>query len=268
MKNKPSDWTPLNKKTHTTYAWKKFSDYLFASTCSNTPVLMAELNELLPWYTLAFVKNQQSYDLVAILSLKPETNVYVSEQGKWRVPYVPAQFRGYPFKMQAHNLEAKQFVLCLDEASPLLQPQPTADTQPLFNNQGQFSTEFQQVIDFLSQCQQNKLATDQLIDQLNQCGLIVPWDIEYKLSPADATHQRAEGYYRIDEAKLKNLQAHDYMQLAQTSALELAYAQKLSQARLQDIIKVHARQHLQSKPQLETLDLDKFFGEEDDSLKF
>jgi hypothetical protein len=50
---------------------------------------------------MAFVKQQDSFFLIALLSLTPKTNLFVAPDGRWLGGYVPSYFRGYPFQREA-----------------------------------------------------------------------------------------------------------------------------------------------------------------------
>lgn len=266
------DWTPLSKTHHAGRHWQKYADFSFTQSQSAVPVVMAELAHLLPWYALALVPKDEAYELVALLALKPDQNAYVSPKGKWKVAYTPSYLRSYPFSMQPVDENAKQFMLCVDQASDLILDEPNSHSWPLFDQSGdavEFSAEVQNMIRFLSRFQKNKLMTDKLIQQLDEVGVITPWSIEY--SPLDDPDnvETVSGFFRIDPDKLLQLQAIDYLNLAQSGALELAFAQKFSQERLNDLVKIQAHSDMQSQSKLETLDLNKLFGEEEDgSLKF
>jgi hypothetical protein len=48
---------------------------------------------------LAFARHQDRFLLVAVLSLTPGFNLFVSPTGQWLGRYVPSVFRGYPFRL-------------------------------------------------------------------------------------------------------------------------------------------------------------------------
>jgi len=112
-------------------------------------------------------------------------------------------------------------------------------------------------VDFLKQCVQNKQVTQTLVNQLAEHNLIQPWDL--KSRGLDDDPKPVKGLYHIDEPALKDLTPEYLSALAKSGALAVAYAQLLSEARLQDFAERFA-----ARNQPPTADL---FGE-DDMIKF
>jgi len=53
----------------------------------------------------------------AVLGVRTDENLYVTEQGGWQAKYIPAFVRRYPFVFFTRD-EGKTFTLCIDEAFP------------------------------------------------------------------------------------------------------------------------------------------------------
>lgn len=264
-----TQWIPLDPATHTEAGWFKFRDYSFAARDHLVTVAMAEVTQVLPWYPLALVHNDQAdrYHLVALLSLQPGRNLYLSPEQKWQAPYVPSHYRGYPFAL---NQEGQ---LCIDAESGLFTDTEQPGAQPIFEN-GELAELTAKVKQFHEQRQQALALTQKLVDQLQSAGLITPWAIKWQ--PNDKP-QTLKGYGGIDEDCLRNLAPEQYAELAQTGALGLAYVQLFSQPRIQDLQLRHRRQPApghapKAEPHLHAVDpvdnLDAVFGEEDDDLEF
>ncbi|MCG6659879.1 SapC family protein [Halomonas campisalis] len=263
-------WIPLDPATHHEAGWFKYRDYSFAAKDHLVPVAMAEITQVLPWYPVAFAFNEQAdrYHLVALLSLQPGRNIYLSPEFKWQAPYVPSQYRGYPFAL---NGEGQLFI---DADSGLFAETQAIGAQPIFE-QGELAELTGQVKQFHEKRQQALGTTQKLVDQLHQAGLIKPWAIRWK--PKDKV-QTLKGYCGIDEATLRSLPPETYAELAHTGALGLAYVQIFSQPRIGDLQFRHRKQpgtgkpsdkaerHLHSVEQTDSLDA--FFGEGDDDLEF
>lgn len=227
-------WTPLQASKHQNTRWRKFTDYHFAAEDKLALVVIAELNELLPYYPLVFTLrpgasgDQPAFDLAALLGV--ENNAYLHPSGRWMVPYVPAHYRGYPFRLLPQPQDTSKTVLCVDSASNLLSETSDPQTLPLLNDQGQPTQELQGVIDFLTQTEKNRQLTYRLLDQLQAAELIQPW-------PLQLADQSVKGLYRIEEERLRNLPAEKLSSLAQSGALTLAYGQLLTQGRIKDLQK-------------------------------
>lgn len=264
-----TQWRPLDPATHAEAGWFKFRDYSFAARDHLVPVAMAEITQVLPWYPLALVHNEQAdrYHLVALLSLQPGRNLYLSPEFKWQAPYVPSHYRGYPFAL---NQEGQ---LCIDTDSGLFSDTQAVGSQPLFE-EGDLAELTAKVKQFHEQRQQALALTQKLVDQLHNAELITPWAIKWQ--PKDKL-QTLKGYGGIDEERLRNLPPEQYAELAHSGALGLTYMQLFSQPRIQDLQLRHRRQpapghapkaepHLHSVAQ--TDDVSGLFGEEDDELNF
>ncbi|WP_341328089.1 SapC family protein [Methylotuvimicrobium sp. KM2] len=268
-------WQLLDPKAHSQAGWQKFTHYAFASQDVYCPILMAELTQTLPYYALAFIPVSPTepvkFQLIALLGLRPNRNVYLDGHGKWLAPYVPSFFRGYPFSLLPD--EHGKAALAVDITSPLLHNPAQPEDTLLYQESGELTEAAGQILNFLTQRLQNQQLTQALTDALQQAELIQPWTISWQPNSNDADPEKAKkqqnlgGFYQIDEQRLRSLSPETYQSLAKTSALGLAYAQLFSQARLQDLrYREHkARSDAQPAP---SVDFDTLFGTKDDTLKF
>lgn len=267
-----AQWTPIQKTLHQNSQWQPLTGYDVARQDTTAPLLLAEISHALPFYPLAFIKAGEQFQFVTLHSLQPGLNLYVNPQGKWRVPYVPSVYRGYPFRLMT-NSDTGELIFCFDQDSGLISetdadtPQPAA--HPLFNDSNELAEKTASVFSFLQQCEQNKQLTQQAVDALAEHQLIVPWEIKSKVSP-EGEPLPIQGLYRIDEAALNQLPAEALQTLQQRQAIAIAYGQLYSQARLQgltQLYRVHEAELKQQQPA--DVDLDQLFGEaEDDIFKF
>lgn len=265
-----TQWTPLDPIQHSDAGWFRFRDYAFTSSDHLAPVAMVEITQVLPWYPLAFIYNEQldRYHLVALLSLQPGRNIYLGPQGKWQAPYIPSHFRGHPFALNAEGQ------LCIDTQSGLFAETQAIAALPIFDN-NELAEPTVRVKEFHQKRQQALGVTQALINQLHQAGLISPWAIPWK---AAGKPQTLKGYCAIDEERLRNLPPEDYAALVKSGALGLAYVQIFSRARVADLEHRHQRQPGQAtadnktQRHLHAVDssdsLDALFGEDDDDMKF
>ena len=258
-----SRWVALSKEQHKNAGWKKFSHYLFAKSDAVAPVLLAELSHVIPYYPLSFTRTAQgSFQLVVVQSLQTGLNLYVNKEGRWLAPYVPSVYRGYPFMLIAQE---DQWVLCVDETAQNFHDEKMPGDTALFVD-NELSEELKSVLNFHNSRVQNQKLTTQVVEQLNQADLIVPWTIQLKTSPEE-TGKTVDGLFKIDETKLKTLSPETLTTLNSSGALGLAYAQLLSQVRLNDFGQRYEYFNKMHQQPVD-VDLDKLFGEDDDSLKF
>lgn len=266
-----TQYIPLSKTEHATQGWRKADSFQFAAEQSAVAVLLDELPQLIPTLPLAFIRHPSDdrprFELMALLSLVPGQNLFVAPNGRWLGGYIPAEFRGYPFRLIPEQSSGRP-VLCLDRDSGLISDNPAADGEAFFDAEGELSPAMQRVLNFLNQCERSRRQTQAAVDLLAQHQLIVPWSIRLNTGGQEASE--VKGLYRIDENALRSLSGDALQVLARANALPLAYAQLLSQHRLQGLSKLqnlHARAK-QAQTGLSTEDVEGLFGTQDDTLKF
>jgi len=65
--------------------------------------------------TLGFVKQGEDYQLVSLVGLEKDRNLYIDLKGRWLSEYVPATLRCYPFILADHKENEEEKVLCIDQ---------------------------------------------------------------------------------------------------------------------------------------------------------
>lgn len=225
-----SDWLSLNPDVHAQAGWRRFTSYAFAAREARTPVLMAELTQVLPWYPLAFVPRPERaptcYHLVALLAPHPGQNLYLAADGRWLAPYVPSQFRAYPFAL------GETGGLAIDRASGLFADPAAAGMTRFYGSDGGLTETTARIIEFLQQRRDGLVLTQRLVDQLAAHGLLAPWPLRWQPTGSPET---IDGLWRVDEERLRTLAPGAYAELAHSGALGLAYAQLFSEARIGDL---------------------------------
>jgi len=200
---------PLSTTTHAGKSFHSARNYQHAKTRTTVPLVISELPRAVPAFPVCFTVSRDKYILTALMGLKPDQNLFVAQEGKWRTSYIPAYLRAHPFYL-AEAREGKQ-VVCVDENSGLISE---AGGEPMFSD-GKPTQKMQQIIDFLQKIARERAVTDKACSVLNEFGLIEPW----------------EGYgglYRISEGKLKDLSGEAFIQLRDTGALKVMYGQLYS----------------------------------------
>ncbi len=268
-----SNWVAISRQRHQKASWQKPENYGFALQDHVAPVLVEEVPHLQSSKVLVFVPQpDSSFLLVTLQGLKPGENWFVRPNGRWLDGYIPAIYRGHPFRLlsaQADKPESK--VLCADTSSECWSEDEKLAFSPVFNEEAELSEELAQVLTFLQKCEDNRVLTQQWVDQLSAAELIVPWNIKWQADKASQV-QQVQGLYRIDEIKLKNLAAETLKELAGSGALSLAYAQLFSTHHMRVL-----RMLSQARPKANKVvpvdekgevDLDQLFGADEDIFKF
>lgn len=251
----------LSRTEHANLHWLRYSDYLFASDDSFTPLAVQELPKACVCLPTGFMLEESGFRLVAIQGVEDHQNLLVDEHGRWLAPYTPAIYRSYPFALG--TAEEGQRLLCIDSASALI---TAGQGERFFDEDGSPSTPVQQVLQFLSLLDDNLQLTQRLCKQLSQHQLIQPWSFNIQ---TDQGVQTISGFYGINESSLKTLEPPVLSELAASGALGLAYCQLISMQHIQRLQTLAAnRAGLQNPAAAQELDLDQFFDGDDDLFKF
>lgn len=232
-----SNYHILSKQQHANYRLQRASSYAFAASDLAAPLVQAELQKAAVHLPVAFVEHAGGFALVAVLGLQQGQNLLVAPtNGQWVGGYVPAALRGYPFALVP--TDDGRPALVVDMASGLVGE--AVEGEALFVS-GQPSEALQGVLNFLTQLDKERAATAQLCTLLAAHGLIQPWPI--KAMTADGEKQ-IKGLFRIDAAKLNQLDAQALHALQQAGALQMAYWQLISTehlAMLGNLAQLHAQ---------------------------
>src|SRR5450830_239460 len=172
-------------------SWKRPGNYMYAAGYDMIPVVAAELLKVAACLPLAFVQNSGRWQLVAIMSLQPGTNLLVGPQGQWLGDYVPALLRGYPFTLAKTETapgaesDEDEYVLC------------TADKGPHLAPAGQGEAFF-------------------------AAKVIVPWEL---MTTHNGVTSPVQGLYRLDEVAFAALKPRGTLATLQAEgAVPIAYA--------------------------------------------
>jgi hypothetical protein len=247
--------TPITKQSHADKSWTRYTSYEFASKNSLAPLVGAELTRAATAFPMAFVKEQNSFSLVAVLSLTPGTNLFVAPTGQWLGAYVPSVFRGYPFRLA--KAEGKDdLILCVEEDSGLVNNDKTAG-EPFFDDTGEVSQPVKDVLNFLNQVERNRAATNLAVSALADAGVITEWPLKVQM---DGREKPVTGLHMVDETKLNSLEDEPFLKLRKAGSLPIAYAQMLSMGNVQ-VFETLGKAH--EKMAVKSPDLKAVFGDDD-----
>jgi len=166
---------------------------------------------------------------VAILSLQPGKNLFVTPSGEWLGDYTPSLFRGYPFALiRVDDDNPDDLTVAVDEASSRLTDRPEGIA--LFDESGEMAGHLRNMVEFLRQVEASAKTTTMACACLVAHDLIVPWSLSVQTSEGEP--QSVGGLYRVDEARLNALPDEAFLDLRRTGALVVAQLQLLSMQRL------------------------------------
>lgn len=262
-----SNFVPVSQQKHQASGFEKVSHYGHAAKDALAPVVITEVAKLIPRMPLAFYKTEEmsGYQLVAMQGLLPGQNLFLNEKHQMLAGYVPACYRGYPFRL--FPVDGKtEMLLCIDENSPFFHEKSEADDEGLFTLEGEPTDIILKIRDFLALVAKDSQKTQELVDLLAEYELITPWYI--RLDDSSERQEPLQGLYHIKESALRELSADKLQVLNLRGALSLAYGQLYSEHRienLQTLLTLRA----QAAQAVEEVDLEKVFNEtEEDLLRF
>lgn len=253
-----ANFLPVSPETCANKCWMPNSGYAFTAGIQFASLTGAELTPAMHAMPLVFIRREDSYLLAGLLSLEPGANLYITPQGQWVGSYVPACFRGHPFRLA--KSENNAMLLCVDQDSGLIRE---SGGNPFFDADGKLGTATKQVLQFMQQVWNNTVLTQQAVSGLDQAGLIAPWPLTVKVGQEE---KNVAGIFRVDESRLNSLDDQAFLTLRKY--LPIAYAQLFSMANVGILVRL-AQIRAQAKPaQPENLDLDKLFGKNEELISF
>lgn len=222
----PTGFTPVTIEQHGNRFWRRPRGYGFAAGWAHIPLCMAEVAHMAALLPLAFAAITPGHSQLGPVALcGPETAPPLCPKtGAWRLPYVPAVLRAYPFHVR--QTAQQQLELWVYDSPETLSGVPT--DQPFFGPDGQPSTQLEEVIGFLQQLDAATHEAHTACGELKAAGLLCP------LQPTGWLHpEAAQGLWAINPTALAQLTDAAAGLLLRSGALAMAYAQHISQHHLQ-----------------------------------
>ncbi|WP_288074785.1 SapC family protein [Pseudomonas sp.] len=219
-----TDYHVITRERHGHQYWLKPSGYRFSAGDALCPLMAQELTKAMLCLPIGFIAEGEQFLPVAVQGLMQGQNLLVAADGRWLASYIPAHYRGYPFRMA--STDQGEQVLCIDEASGLLSD---SAGEPFFNDDGQPAQSVLEILDFLHQIEANRQLTRRICAVLQQQGLIQPWPITVQ---GEHGEQNVNGLFRIDEVALNALSTEALAAVRDAGGLSVAYCQLLSMQHL------------------------------------
>jgi len=249
---------PVSPETHGNRYWQRLTAFHFAAQDHTVSLAAQEIPRAALVMPLAYVRQENRYILVGLLSPSPGENYFVDSQGRWLGAYIPAYYRGQPFSLLPVKGQDKK-VLCVDEDAGLV-----SDTrgEPFFDKTGSLSQPVKDIFDFLTKLEQNRAATDRAVSAISDAGLIARWPLTVKLNNQEI---QVPDLFTTDAAGLGQISDDVFLRLRKVGSLTIVYAQLLSMGNTRIFEKLaQLRAQVKTQPKV---DLDKLLGD-DDIFKF
>ncbi|HET7525741.1 MAG TPA: SapC family protein, partial [Burkholderiaceae bacterium] len=201
-------------------------------------VVAGEFGEACKEYPLLWVragqddKGVQQVAPIAVFGLTKQSNLCF-ERNRWRMQYVPAIIRMYPFAMARAGTD--QWVLCYDASSPRFS---LTDGEPLFEPDGQPAALTLEVKKQLEQLEADGERTRQAGSELLRLDLLREMRYDAKLS--DGTPLSVDGFLAVDDKRFGELADADVLALHRKGVLGLIHAHQLSLSNMRRLAQWHA----------------------------
>jgi hypothetical protein len=209
---------PVSAKRHGKWSLSPRTDFEFASHSNLVPLAATEFSAAAVDYAIVFTGSEEAIQPAVILGLKPDENLYLTEQGQWDAKYIPAFVRRYPFVFSKSE-DGGKFTLCIDEDYAAWNQEGRG--KPLFDSNGEGADFLNRMFRFVTDYQRQFDATLAFCRKLKELDLLAPMTARFKL-PSGKKAQLT-GFQAIDRDKLKALPGDKLAELSKTGELELMY---------------------------------------------
>jgi len=211
---------PVSAARHGSCAVQGAERFGFCRQLNSVPLMAAEFARASEDYAIVFADTGTPDEVVplVLLGARAGENLYLDAAGAWRVSYVPAFIRRYPFIFSTAD-EGETFTLCVDEAFTGLNWQGRGEA--LFDAEGQPTPYVDGVLRFLQSYRQEFTRTRALAAKLKALDLLETMQAEFTLGSGEKL--ALGGFHAISRARLHALDDATLAALARTGELELVH---------------------------------------------
>ena len=219
MYSKPE---PLNAQAHGDLGMVSTdAPFAFAFAANAVPVQVTEFGPASLSYPLIFAGEERTP--LAILSVRPNENLFVTEGRFDPEAYIPAFIRRYPFVV-ASSPEEEKVIVCIDVDAHFLVK--NGGDVKLFED-GQPTDYTKNAIAFCENFETERQRTDSFVRVLKELDLFVERKQTVQPNNEDGTPAEpveVADYFAVSEEKLRALPAEKLVELRDTGALQQIYS--------------------------------------------
>lgn len=203
----------------------------------NSSVIMQEFQQLVVNYPILFTKNPDTgvFVSVAVFGFDEGENLFI-ENDEWEALYIPLNVTRHPFMVGVQNkpgaaADESEQVVFINEADPRVQKQ---EGEALFNERGFPTPYLEKMTSVLKVLQDGFADTNSFINKLLALNLIAPTTLKIEFINNEQRH--IQGFYSIDENKLKSLPGESIAELHSLGYLQPIYTMLASFGHLYTLI--------------------------------
>ena len=218
---------PLDPVRHKGLGISAKADYGFASTANAVMLTAMEFALASRTYPIVFTTGQEPSP-VAILGVRKDQNLFVSD-GRWAPrTYIPAYIRRYPFAFVESD-DKTRLTLCIDVEAEAV----TADAETKFFDDSEPSEYTKKALDFCTSFQTQHNLTNKLCAELRKHELLISRQAEITLPNGEKTAIR--DFLIVDEQKLNSLPDEVFLEFRKSGLLPFVYFHLMSIANFRDL---------------------------------
>jgi hypothetical protein len=226
---------PLRKEQHRNLYFEPITGFAFARNTNSIFIAASEFSRVAAEYPIVFGKDAQDTIFpVALLGLKRNENLFVTDKGDWEADYVPAYVRRYPFILALPRKGSDQLAVCIDESFAGFNT--VKEGEPLFREDGREGQVLQRAVEFLKGFQAQVKLTESFCKAIAKLDLLAPMQANVELPSGEK--YAVGGFQCVDRDKLKALTGGKLVDLVKSDRMELIY---LHLASLNNVRKLTAR---------------------------
>lgn len=221
---------PITPQAHGKTKVKPLSDFSIYKERHMSPLTVHEFTRAASCFPIVFIKNPESedYKVVAMFSVMPNHNVFVTEDGKWTANFVPQSMARVPFYVSSDD----EPVICIDENDARVSED---EGQALFDEAGEKTEYFAKIIESIQNLMNQDGMTQVFVKKLVDMDLLQSSSLT--ISKKDGSKQEINGIHIVDEAKFKALDDEKVLELNKLGYLGLVYVHLTSLGQTQNLLR-------------------------------
>ncbi|PHR91516.1 MAG: peptidase [Robiginitomaculum sp.] len=220
------DPKPLTKDAHGKFGVKQVKKpFAFMQNSHFMPITAPEFGSACNSFPIIFAGEEKTP--LAVMGIRANENLFVTDGQYDPLYYMPSFARRYPFVL-AGDKENDRFVVCVDEKAECV-----TDKNPdrAFFDGDEASKFTTDAFEFLKQFEQDRRATDVMINRFKELDLFEQKEMNFQGNNADgslAEKQKIADYFAITDERLRALDTKTTKELMDNGFLVVAYAHMLS----------------------------------------
>lgn len=223
---------PLSSETHLDLSVRHEGGYGFAAGLNSVPLLAAEFAAAAPHLAIVFAGEGDSTMPAALLGLRADENLFLTETGTWDAAYVPAFLRRYPFVFAQDPADSERLTLCIDEAYPGVNREGRGER--LFDADGNRTVYLAQTLQFATDYHAQHRVTQDFCARLVALDLLE--DATATATLPDGQVLTLTGFKRVSTARLRALPDEEVLKLFRSDMLGLIYRHLSSLGAIQQMV--------------------------------